>query len=245
MVLTPMADDTTKEYSGDELASLAVMPNYNGWIFSHFRAHLGGRAVEFGAGLGTVSAALAPAVDSLELVEPSPRFARVLKDRFAAQPNVSVVASTFEAAVAHMPDRSRDVAVMVNVLEHIEDDIAALRELFRILAPGGRLLLFVPALPSLYSEFDRRVGHFRRYRLKPLCEAVSASGYDIVRAGYFDSIGVLSWWLINKVAGVATINPRLARLYDRVFVPPLRILEGLVPPPVGKNVVLVARKASD
>lgn len=237
-----MPDDTTKEYPGDELASLAEMPNYNAWIFSHFRSHLGGRAVEFGAGLGTVSASLAPAVDALELVEPSPRFARILKDRFAALPNVAVIGSTFEAAVAQMPDGGRDAAVMVNVLEHIEDDGAALRDLFRILAPGGRLLLFVPALPALYSEFDRRVGHFRRYRLNPLRNAIASSGFEIVVGRYFDSVGALSWWLINKVARATTINSGLASLYDRAFVPPLRFLENVIAPPVGKNIVIVARK---
>lgn len=237
-----MFDDTVKEYPGDELSSLADMPNYNDWIFSHFRSHLGGRAVEFGAGLGTVSISLASAVDSLDLVEPSPRFVRILKDRFAALPNVTVIGSTFEAAVAQMPDGSRDAAVMVNVLEHIEDDAAALRSLFRILAPGGRLLLFVPALPALYSEFDRRVGHFRRYRLKVLRDAVAANGFEIVVGRYFDSAGALSWWLINKVARATEINPRMARLYDRTFVPPLRLLEGIVAPPVGKNVIVVARR---
>ena len=237
-----MPDDTTKEYPGDELASLAEMPNYNDWIFSHFRSHLGGRAVEFGAGLGTVSASLAPAVDALELVEPSPRLAQALNERFADAEKVTVSTSTFEASVAQMPAGGRDAAIMVNVLEHIEDDAAALRDLFRILAPGGRLLLFVPALPALYSEFDRRVGHFRRYRLNPLRSAVASSGFEIVVGRYFDSVGALSWWLINKVARATTIDPRLASLYDRAFVPPLRFLEGIAAPPVGKNIVVVARK---
>lgn len=244
MALTPPATDETREYSGDELAALADMPNYYDWILSHFRPHLGGRAVEFGAGIGTISSVIAPAVESLELVEPSPRFARTLNERFADTAHVTVSGSTFEASVVRMPDESRDAAVLVNVLEHIEDDVAALRDLYRILAPGGRLLLFVPALPALYSEFDRRVGHFRRYRLKPLRHAVASSGFEIVVGRYFDSVGALSWWLINKVARATTIDSRMASLYDRAFVPPLRLLEGVVAPPVGKNIVLVARKPS-
>jgi len=240
--LTSPAADKTHDYSGDEFAALAGMPNYYDWILSHFDPHLGGRAVEFGAGIGTFSAAIVPAVESLELVEPSPRLAQALNERFADAAKVTVSTSTFEASVAQMPDGSRDSAVMVNVLEHIEDDGAALRDLFRILAPGGRLLLFVPALPALYSEFDRRVGHFRRYRLKPLRRAVASSGFEIVVGRYFDSVGALSWWLINKVARATTINSGLASLYDRAFVPPLRFLEGVVAPPVGKNIVIVARK---
>ena len=53
--------------------------------------------------------------------------------------------------------------LMINVLEHIEDDVAALRTLRRLLRPGGRIVLYVPALNGLYGAYDRKVGHFRRY----------------------------------------------------------------------------------
>jgi 2-polyprenyl-3-methyl-5-hydroxy-6-metoxy-1,4-benzoquinol methylase len=70
------------------------------------------------------------------------------------------------AAVAGLPPF--DSAVLINVLEHIDDDDGALRELPATLKPGGRLILRVPALALPYSDFDRKIGHYRRYRMAGL-----------------------------------------------------------------------------
>ena len=70
----------------------------------------------------------------------------------------------FDLLRCPLPDQSVDVLIMLNVLEHIEDDLGALQKAFNLLNPGGILIIEVPASPGLYSDYDRELRHFRRYR---------------------------------------------------------------------------------
>jgi hypothetical protein len=102
-------------------------------------------------------------------------------------------------------------------------------------------LIFVPALPWLYSELDKQVGHFRRYTKKKLTERVQQAGFSIVKARYFDMAGIIPWY-INFTLLKNSIRGGSVSLYDRLIVPPMRAIESLVPPLAGKNVLLVAKK---
>lgn len=235
----------TVDYQGSDLEALANLRRYQRWIVDAFRPYLGGEAVEFGSGTGSISELLIPLVERLDLVEPSPNLGRRLDQRFAGNPAVEVHRQTLEAWVAGAPERSCDSAVLVNVLEHIEDDRAALGHLRRILRPGGHLLLMVPALKFLFSDLDVFYGHHRRYNLKELRRRVGDAGLEIVDGRYFDLAGILPWWILNTVMGKTTFNPRLMTVYDTLVVPVTRAVESVVRPPLGKNVILIARRGDD
>jgi SAM-dependent methyltransferase len=228
-------------YEGDDLESLAGLVHYREWIASFFRPYLHGKAVEFGPGRGDISVLLTPHVVSLDLVEPAPGLARELASRFSNDLKVTVHSDNLDhfavGAEGHF-----DCAVLVNVLEHIEDDGAALARLYRTLKPGGHVMIMVPALQFLFSALDAAVGHYRRYHRPALCRLAEQAGFDLVSARYFDAFGILPWWLLNRVIGATKFNPALAVIYDRFFVPPGRLLERLIPPPAGKNIALVARR---
>jgi SAM-dependent methyltransferase len=150
-----------------------------------------------------------------------------------------------EARVAALEENSCDTIVLINVLEHIRDDQAALRELVRILRPGGCLLIFVPALAMLMSELDRVHGHFRRYHKGDLEAKLRAVPADIVHCSYFDAFGTLSWFVVNTVLRRTDFNPTLIHINDRYLVPLSRAVERLITPPFGKNLIVIAQKASD
>jgi len=103
-------------------------------------------------------------------------------------------------------------------------------------------LIFVPALRFLYSAFDRAIGHHRRYHKDELIARVEEAGLVVVRARYFDLLGILPWWLVNTLGGRTSLASSLSGLYSRVMVPLMRPIERLVPPPVGKNIILIARR---
>jgi SAM-dependent methyltransferase len=227
-------------YEGQDLEALADMNNYVGWIIERFRPYLSGRAVEIGAGMGSISRRLLPLVDGLEAVEPADNLQPALRAALAGG-NATIRHRTLEAWLAEAPPRSFDCVVMVNVLEHVADDRAALRGLREVLRPGGYLLLFVPALPALYSPLDRLLGHHRRYLRHDLAQAVEQAGLTLVSNQYMDVLGSLAWWLINRKLGARAFNPAMVRLYDRFGVPTTRALEAVLPAPFGKNLLTVAR----
>jgi SAM-dependent methyltransferase len=232
-------------YEGRDLEILSILSNYRDWIITPFRPYLHGATTEVGAGLGMFSQTLKEEVKTLELVEPSPSLARQLTKKFSGTPGITVICKTLENQLADTPVESRDNIVLVNVLEHIMDDAQVLRGLFRMLRPGGHLLIFVPALPWLFSKMDAEHGHYRRYYKRDLVDLVRAGNFKIISARYFDILGIFPWWLICTIWGKTTFSPLLSRFYDRLCVPFGRVLEGLFAPPLGKNILLIAKKAEE
>ena len=229
-------------YEGHDLEILADMPNYYGWIVDTFRPWLKGHTMEIGTGIGTVARLIFDDVDSLYLVEPSPHLTELLPPSIANHEKVSIYNETSEQRLPQMADQTCDTVIMVNVLEHIEDDGDAIEQLYRILKPGGRLLLFVPALQFLYSELDSKHGHFRRYHLAPLAFKLKSHGFKIHYNKYFDLAGVLPWWLINTLGKKTEFNPAMAIIYDRYIIPITRFIERFISPPLGKNIIIVAER---
>ena len=130
-----------------------------------------------------------------------------------------------------------------DVLEHIEDDNGELAVSLQLLRPGGRLCLFVPALPGLYSSIDHKSGHFRRYTKKSLQTRVERAGFEVETIDYFDVASVVPYWLLYRVLGAEDLSAGSNAFYDRVLVPISRSVQRtLVHPPVGKNLILVARR---
>src|SRR5919202_5138322 len=83
---------------------------------------------------------------------------------------------------------SFDLALALDVIAHVQDDVRALEELFRVLRPGGSLLVTVPALRMLWSSHDVVNGHYRRYALGELRQRIEAAGFEIVDATYFNTL---------------------------------------------------------
>jgi SAM-dependent methyltransferase len=154
-------------------------------------------------------------------------------------PNVEIRGGQIQAASS---DDRFDSAVVINVLEHIEADETALAEIREVLHPGGHLLVWVPAHPRLYSDFDRRIGHFRRYRKQSLSQLVSAAGFELVEARYVNALGALAWWVLATKAGRTPTTSGLVSTYDRFAIPLLRKLETRVRPPFGQSLFCAAQR---
>jgi len=230
-------------YEGREFEAAAKLDNYYKWITDGFRPYLSGDGVEIGAGVGNYSHYILPLVESLDLVEPSQAQAPTLRETFSDDKRVRIFSEPIDGYVASCTPESRDTICMVNVLEHIEDDVAALSALNGVLRDGGHLCIFVPALPFLYSKLDRIFGHYRRYKKPDLRHAVEQSGFQIKEIRYMDMAGIFAWGLINTIGGSTSLNPRATQIYDRFIIPITRAFEKYVPTPIGKSLILVAQKA--
>lgn len=226
-------------YPGKELEALSVAVNYHRWIVRRIEPYLGETVAEVGAGVGSVSQLLLEQdIGRLIAFEPSSNMYPFLAENLAGERRAETINDFFDARYA---PGGLDSVLYINVLEHIEDDRAELRRALDALKPGGHLVIFVPALAWLYSDFDSQIGHFRRYTRSGLRKLVTDAGFVVREAGYFDIAGILPWF-VYFVLLRRSINAGSVSLYDKLVVPVMRIVEGVIPPPVGKNVLLIARK---
>jgi SAM-dependent methyltransferase len=163
----------------------------------------------------------------------------LLATRFADVAGVTTVTGVVADVDASTPFGS---AVMINVLEHIADDQGVLGEISDRLRPGGRLVIWVPAFEMLYSPFDRKLGHERRYRRRQLEADVRRAGYHVVESRYVNLPGWFSWLLLVRILRQEPTSPTMVRVFDRYVVPAVRRVESRVRVPFGQSVFLVARK---
>ncbi|WP_161625014.1 class I SAM-dependent methyltransferase [Paramagnetospirillum caucaseum] len=232
------------EYSGEDLEILASLHRYRTWIVDAISPHVQGQVAEIGAGIGSFTADLLrlPTVRHIDVVEPSPPLFAHLQARFTGEERITVIPRMCEEWSVKAEAASLDTVVMINVLEHIEDDLAVVNSIRQALRPGGKLVIFVPAMMFLFSELDRFYGHFRRYQRPGLAELMEKAGMTVLENRYFDLLGVLPWLVMNRWLGKIEFNPKQIALYDRIGIPITRTIETLIRPPFGKNLLLVAQR---
>jgi SAM-dependent methyltransferase len=232
------------DYYGHDLEAMVQARNYHRWIFDEIEPFLGRRIVEVGAGTGSFSALMLDRpTESLSLVEPSPGMYAQLEGWLAERCDARASAhrAFFGDVAATIGATQRpDTVLYINVLEHVEHDGTELRIARDVLEPGGRLIIFVPALPWLHGRFDDAVGHHRRYVKRQLEALCVGAGFRVVHSRYFDVAGILPWWLKYRVLRSARMEGSAVKLYDRLVVPVMRRVESVVRPPLGKNIVLIA-----
>jgi SAM-dependent methyltransferase len=223
----------------ETLESLDDAVNYADWIVHLLGPYLDGRILEIGAGHGTMSERLAR-FGPLTASEPSESAHAVLNSRFDLDDGISVLRAD---ALGAVDGRSFDAIVMINVLEHIEDDAGTVKALAGSLNPQGHLVLYVPAFPLLYSKFDRRIGHHRRYRRRGLVRLLRDAGLELVETRYVNLPGAILWFLSARLLRMTPTRRWSAILYDRVAVPVVRRVEAVLPIPFGQSLLCVGRRS--
>jgi SAM-dependent methyltransferase len=213
--------------------------NYRRFEFDLVAPHVGRSLLEVGSGLGDFAEQFVDRVDRLVVSDGDPYCVEHLGKRFADRAKVEVIDFLLPAEVPLA--EPVDTVVAMNVLEHVVEDVDAVRGLARVVVPGGRIVLWVPGYMQLYGDFDRKVGHVTRYTPKTLRETVTKAGLDIEVLKPVNLLGGIAWWAAVRFAGVGTPRPSIVRIYDRLVVPTTRFIERLMVPPFGQTVFCVAR----
>jgi SAM-dependent methyltransferase len=219
------------------LEDLSDAVNYQRWLADLARPHLGDNPIELGSGLGDYATAWLGTVPKITVTEADDSRLKGLTERFVNDSRVDV-------RPLFLPTDEQgqhSAAVALNVLEHIEDDVAGLRSVGGLLRPGGKVVLIVPAFPSAMSRFDRTIGHFRRYTVASLGATLTAAGLGIEQIRYINPIGLIGWYAACRTLRLAPHNGPLVRVYDRLVVPLARRVERGWQPPFGQSVFAVAR----
>ena len=220
------------------LEDLSAAVRYRRYLHELIGPHLGDSVLEVGAGLGDFAAQLRGR-GRVVVTDADPLCLRVLEERFAHRPEVEV--QPLDLSGGFLFDPPVDSVVAINVLEHLDDDTKALMSMAGAAVSGGNVVVLVPGYPSLYGEFDRAVGHVRRYTPAMLRAVVEAAGLEVAVLRPVNLLGGLAWWAAVRVGGQARPTPTLVRLYDRLIVPVVRATERHFQPPFGQSVLCVAR----
>lgn len=233
-------------FAAEDLEVMSDAENYVGWIFSELVApHLGRNVLEIGSGIGTYSARIAtdPKVKQLTCVEVDLSCAETAREVLAAaqvrKPVEHIVADYLSAA---LPKDEYDAALLVNVLEHLQDDRAAVRKARSELRMDGTLVIFVPAFGLLMSDLDRKLGHYRRYTTGSLRRLLEGAGFTVSALRYYNLTGFLGWLWRFRILGRTEQSRGLVRFFDRRVLPVQLRVERAFQLPVGQSVYAVAKK---
>jgi SAM-dependent methyltransferase len=222
---------------GATLDIFANTPNLNRWIFDRLSPWVGRRVLEVGAGLGTITALMLDR-ELVVATEIEDEFLAKLRAVMAGRPNVTVERLDLNHVPADALRAHRlDTVICVNVLEHVDNDLAALAGLRASVVPGGRLCLYVPALPWLYGTIDKGLLHFRRYGRGELAGRLRDAGWRILHMSYMNLLGIPGWFLNSRVLRRKLLPVKQVALYDKLT--PLLRVEDRIPLPIGMSLVAV------
>lgn len=225
---------------------LSHMTAYYAWTLALFGRDFQGPAADAGAGSGHFSELLSSRVKPLVLLEGGQENLDLLRQRFAERPDVTVEDCDLTrcgGTLAHHGIRS---IFTLDVLEHLPDDLAVLKQFHDALAPGGRLYIKVPALQFLYGPVDEASGHYRRYSRSRLRKVVEAAGFTVEKCHYMNIAGVAPYFLKSRILKrrenfSRTFTVSQIQRIQRAM-PYLRILDRVTGPFIGLSVICVAHR---
>lgn len=226
----------------ETLATMAHAERYNRWQFDRIEPFLGTRLCEIGSGIGNLSRHFASRPHELLLLTDTDEYyLNRLRLEFASDPSVLVQALHLpdDTAAVRFGSLSIDTVIASNVFEHIADDFASLVSVRRLLRPKGRLVVLVPAGPTLYGSLDEELGHYRRYTKTVLTKLFSRANLRVEYAAYFNLVGCVGWWFNARLLKRRRIPLSQLRAFDKLV--PLLRAEDWVTLPAGQSLIVVGR----
>jgi SAM-dependent methyltransferase len=231
----------TPDIGAETLRRMRTVSRYNDWIIERIRPWLGDRVLEVGAGTGTFSHFFLNR-EHLVLTDIREDYLTTLRETYGDSPNVAVERYDLEGPGDHLHDHGIDTVVCLNVLEHIKDDIGALRSFTELLAPGGRVILQLPAHPLLYGSLDVGLDHFRRYTKHDIRSKFAAVGLETVYTGRMNLFGALGWFVNARMLKRDLLPEGSLGLFN-MLTPLFMGMERVIPPPVGLSIIAVGQNA--
>jgi glycosyltransferase involved in cell wall biosynthesis len=223
------------------LDAIEQAPKFNRWMYDSVKPWLGKRVAELGCGRGNLSNFFRHH-ETVLLTDYRDDYLAPLRERWGQKRNVSFAkldmtqVEDYRALASFAPD----TVVFLNVLEHLEDDRAVLKNLFDHVPSGCRLVVLVPFSMRLYSEFDRELGHFRRYEKGELEGKMRDAGFNVEHQFYFNKAGKMAWYFANTLGKRRKLTPAQLRVYN-MLTPAFRVTDKVLPG-TGLSTVVIARK---
>jgi glycosyltransferase involved in cell wall biosynthesis len=227
------------ETGGEILERLNRAPRFTRWMADVVRPYVGDRVLEIGAGTGNMSVHLMPR-STYWATDVNPSYLEYLMTLRATRPYMRVARTNAMEAGTFPRGQSFDTVVCLNVIEHVQDDVRALRNVWEALEEGGRAIILVPYGPGLYGSLDEVLGHFRRYTQVQLVVAAEQAGFQVEQVLKFNRPGVPAWWLNGRILHRRTFGIGQIRVLN-ILTPLFRLVDGWLPlPPL--SIIAILRK---
>jgi SAM-dependent methyltransferase len=205
---------------------------YSQWIYTQYKDFIGKRVLDVGVGIGTMTYFYISSAEFVLGIDIFNSQLELTKDRFKSFNFVAQKTDIAKEDISGLRKYNFDTVIMINVLEHIEDDFTVLAKLKELLTGGGRIIVFVPALPFLFNGFDKAAGHFRRYSKKRLKLLADELDMKLLKCRYFNFLGIMPYYIKGLYSEGKTFSGTLkedSKLYNLASVL-LAPIEKLLPP---------------
>lgn len=233
-----------KDAHGAEiLERLNHAPRFTRWMADVIRPYLGDHVLEIGAGIGNMSINLMPR-RLYWATDVNPHYLEYLDKIRLTRPYMHVGYTDGMKAESFPAGHNLDTVVCLNVIEHVQDDCLALRNILNILGDHGRAIILVPHEPRLYGSLDEVLGHCRRYTQQQLVEVAQQAGFRVEKVLKFNRPGVLAWWLNGRVLRRRTFGLGQIRVLN-LLTPIFRVLDSWLPLPPLSLIAILRKGTSD
>jgi len=230
---------TEDESGGEILERLNRAPRFTRWMADVIRPYVGDRVLEVGAGTGNMSVHLMPR-PVYWATDVNSHYLDYLVTLRATRPYMRVAYTNAMDGETFPKEQSFDTVVCLNVVEHVQDDLGAMRNVWNALSDGGRAIILVPSGPGLYGTLDEVLGHFRRYTREQLVSVAEQAGFRVEQVLKFNRPGVVAWWLNGRVLHRKTFGLGQIRMLN-ILTPIFRLLDSWLPlPPL--SIIAILRK---
>ncbi len=235
--LDPIGEKTLQAIAGAE--------NFNKWMYNTVRPYLKGHVLEIGSGIGNISSYIIYDFNTM-LSDLRQHYCDQLGQKFAHNPHligintIDLTHPNFDTEYKALLG-SFDSIIALNVVEHIEDDSLAMQNCFKLLRNKGNVVILVPSYQWLYNQFDKGLEHFRRYTTTRLKKLISAAGFHIAHAQYFNLAGILGWYVSGNLLKKESIPEGQMGLYNSL-VPAFKVLDKIALNKIGLSTIVVGTK---
>ena len=216
------------EYGSHILTVLDRARRFNLWMGETLRPYVGDRVLEIGAGIGNLTNQFIPR-DLYVASDINPHYLHYLRSYSFGKPYLRVM--EIDAGNSRHfcgLEQQFDTVLMLNVLEHVPDELKALHHLWSALEPGGRAIILVPQHPALYGTLDAALEHRERYTEAGLRRALTAAGFRIETVFDFNRFSVPGWWLNGKILQRKKFSRVQLKIIDTLL-PLLKRLDRMLP----------------
>ena len=227
------------ESGGEILERLNRAPRFTSWMADVLRPYVGQRVLEIGAGTGNMSVHLMPR-EAYWATDVNPHYLDYLLTLSATRPYMRVAQTNAMERPSYPHEQTFDTVVCLNVIEHVQDDLQALRNIRDALEENGRAIILVPCGPGLYGTLDEVLGHFRRYTKHQLVDVAQQAGFHVEKVLKFNRPGVPAWWLNGRILHRKTFGLGQIRILN-LLTPLFRLMDSWLPlPPL--SIIAILRK---